>query len=267
MHRYEPQFPEVGSWWRFIARENRLRNISKYASVIIVDSEVGRIHVIESFGVPSNRVVPLPYIVSPSIRRFQERADFERDFFLPSKFFFYPAQFWPHKNHRRLLEALRLNIVDFPDMHLVLSGGRRLGYKSLNALVVSLGLSSNVTFVGYVSDDDMGGFYRRCRALVMPTFFGPTNIPPLEAMAFGKAAGLSDIYAMRERSGAAAIYFDPNSVEAVAAALRALWADDLLVARLESGCMVQFEKYGLAQFRAILAGVFSKAILNISVRT
>ena len=40
-----------------------------------------------------------------------------------------------------------------------------------------LGRAPNIHYLGYVPDDDMSGLYAEAAALVMPTFFGPTNIP------------------------------------------------------------------------------------------
>ncbi len=68
--------------------------------------------------------------------------------------------------------------------------------------------------------------------MIMPTFFGPTNIPPLEAFATGCPAAVSNIYAMPEQVGNAALLFDPNSDEEIAETLLSLWTDDELLARL-----------------------------------
>ena len=68
--------------------------------------------------------------------------------------------------------------------------------------------------------------------MIMPTFFGPTNIPPLEAMFMGCPLAVSDVYAMAEQVGDAALLFDPKSVESIASAIRRLWEDDELCKRL-----------------------------------
>jgi len=61
--------------------------------------------------------------------------------------------------------------------------------------------------------------------LVMPTFFGPTNIPVLEAWAFGCPVLTSDIRGVREQVGDAALLADPTSVEAIADGIHRLWTD------------------------------------------
>ena len=73
---------------------------------------------------------------------------------------------------------------------------------------------------------DMASLYRHARGLVMPTFFGPTNIPPLEAFAVGCPVAVSSVYGMPEQLGDAALYFDPTSVYEIAACVRKLWVDD-----------------------------------------
>lgn len=201
MHRYEPQFPEVSSGFRHLIREHRFKNISKFSKAILVDSEVGRSHVVESYATESNKIFVLPYVAPSYIYEEKERHDFDIHYKLPNKFYFYPAQFWQHKNHIRLLDALKLSLRQYPDMSLVFSGGKLYEYEKVLQYCRDNQLSDNVHFVGYVPYSDMRGFYKRARALVMPTFFGPTNIPPLEALICGCPIIVSRIYAMPEQLG------------------------------------------------------------------
>jgi glycosyltransferase involved in cell wall biosynthesis len=138
-----------------------------------------------------------------------------------------------HKNHGRLIEALDKVKKACPDISLVLVGSQdKNGYKEVRMLVNRLDLQENVIFMGYVPDGDMPEFYRRARALVMPTFFGPTNIPPLEAFSLGCPVAISGIYGMPEQVGDAAMLFDPESVEDIAGCMNRLWTDDELRERL-----------------------------------
>jgi glycosyltransferase involved in cell wall biosynthesis len=91
-----------------------------------------------------------------------------------------------------------------------------------------LGVDNEVHYLGYVPDEDMAGLYAESTALVMPTFFGPTNIPPLEAWAFSCPVLTSDIRGIREQAGEAAILVDPRSVEAIADGIYRLWMDESL---------------------------------------
>ncbi len=53
----------------------------------------------------------------------------------------------------------------------------------------------------------------------MPTFLGPTNLPPLEALEYGIPSICSDLRGHREMLGDSALYFDPSSSVELAQAL------------------------------------------------
>lgn len=248
MHRYEPHFPEVSARFRYGSREHRFRNIAYRSDAVLVDSEVGRDQVVASYHVPRERIWPLPYVAPSYLRDTTPRADFDTHYNLPARFIFYPAQFWPHKNHLHLLEAISIVAINHPDIALVLSGGKRHAFERVQAHVKSLCLDSKVFFVGHVPDADLSGFYKRARALVMPTFFGPTNIPPLEALALGCPAIVSGIYGMPEQCGDAALYFNPKCPKEMADKIASVWTDDELAASMSRRGIERSRQQGQAQF-------------------
>jgi glycosyltransferase involved in cell wall biosynthesis len=227
MHRYERQFPEAGGEYGY--REQLFSNICRWSTGILVDSEVGRRHVAESYGTDLAKVHALPYIAPLRTYNQAVPADFEQRCPLPTKFIFYPAQFWAHKNHTNLIKAIALlRDQGLAEVHLVLVGSKQNGYATLQSQVDTLNLHAHVHFLGYVLDEYMSEIYRRARAMVMPTFFGPTNIPPLEAFAIGCPVAVSGIYGMVEQVGNAGLFFNPNSVDEIANAIAKLWLDDAL---------------------------------------
>jgi glycosyltransferase involved in cell wall biosynthesis len=254
MHRYERRFPEVSADGEFESREFRYSNICRFTEGILVDSELGKKHVNESYGLSLEKIHALPYIPPRYVLEAQEltpqaKKEFESKYRLPENYIFYPAQFWLHKNHRRLMEAVCQVKQEYPDISLLLAGSlEKNGYEMVCKLVDELGLQKNMVFMGYVPDEDIPEFYRRARALVMPTFFGPTNIPPLEAFVLGCPVAISGTYGMREQSGDAAIYFNPESVEEIADCVRRLWADDKLCNRLIAKGKERTEQWGQTQF-------------------
>lgn len=252
MHRYEPQFPEVSRWGRHFIREYRFRNICRFATAVLVDSEVGRQQVIDSYGLSPDRLFPLPYLPPRYIFEAAPAVDVARHYGLPSRFLFYPAQFWAHKNHDRLLQALARVRRTHPDVFLVLAGPKRYEYEALLRRVAELDLGSSVMFSGYVPDADLPELYRQARALVMPTFFGPTNIPPLEAFALGCPVAISGIYGIPEQVGEAALLFDPRSVAQMAECMERLWDDDALCQRLAAEGKARAAGWGQGHFNTTL---------------
>jgi glycosyltransferase involved in cell wall biosynthesis len=225
MHRHEPHFPEVGDPEEEAAREARFKTLLKRCHGVLVDSEIGKQHVLEAYSPPADKLFIMPFIVYSGLKN----AVPVRPDSLPGNadggYLFYPAQFWLHKNHQGLLEAaarLRSRL----DLHCVFTGGSpKNGDGPFRQAVARLRLEERVHCLGHVTEGELAWLYIHARCLVMPTFFGPTNIPPLEAMHFGCPVGVSGIYGMPEQLGDAPLYFNPESVEEMAETIETLWLD------------------------------------------
>jgi glycosyltransferase involved in cell wall biosynthesis len=215
-----------------------------------VDSRIGKQQATESYHSFPEKIQVLPYIAPAHIVNYQDK-NFE-DYFaklgLPSKFIFYPAQFWPHKNHQVLLEAALLIKNKIPKFSLVFSGHKDHEFKKIYQFCEQNDLLQNLTFLGFVANEILGGFYLRARATVMPTHFGPTNIPPLEAIALKCPVAVSNIYGMPEQLGDAALYFDQNSVTDVAQVMEKLWIDDAVMEKLKINAVKHFENWNRRSF-------------------
>jgi len=259
MHRYERHFPEVSANGEFERREKHYFNMCRWVKGVLVDSEVGRQQVHESYGMPVDRIFVLPFIPPRYIYENNISSnELERKYHLPRKFIFYPAQFWKHKNHNRLVKAIAAVKEEIPDIQLVLVGSPKNGYQRTRQLVEQLGLQNNVHFIGYVPDKYMPAFYCRARAMVMPTFFGPTNIPQLEAFATGCPTATSRIYGIPEQVGDAALLFNPYSVEEIAHCINRLWKDDALCAGLVKKGKERAAKWGQRQFNRRLLNIIDQ---------
>jgi glycosyltransferase involved in cell wall biosynthesis len=151
-------------------------------------------------------------------------------------------------------------VPEFPDIYLVLVGGRGNAESYLKDLAVELGIRDRVQHLGYVDDRDMAGFFRRARAFVMPSFFGPTNIPPLEAMYHGCPALVSNSYEMPEQCGDAAIAFDPKDPESLSKLIARIWTDDDLVQDLAAKGKVRSALYSGVHFTETCASILVRRL-------
>lgn len=233
MHRYEKRFPEAASKQMFNIRERHYSRISKYAKSILVDSKIGKDQMIESYGTDSKKVHILPYIPPEYIFENDKNIDIHQLYGLPKKYFFYPAQFWSHKNHIALIEATSIIKKQYPDIYFVFAGSKKNGYESVIESIGKLNVSNSIKILDYVPNDHMPDLYRSARGMIMPTFYGPTNIPPLEAMALKCPVAVSNIYAMPEQIGEAGLLFDPNSIDEIVSIMKKLWTNDALVKKLQ----------------------------------
>jgi alpha-1,3-rhamnosyl/mannosyltransferase len=149
-------------------------------------------------------------------------AAFRRAHALPPKFWLYVAHFYSHKNHARLVEAHhRLRGAGFPVWPLVLRGDDHGAGDDLQRLIMTLGAEADVRFLPRLDEADLPALYGAASALVFPSLHEGCGIPLLEANACGCATVVSDIPAAREFGGEDVSRFDPNSVESIAAAMRA----------------------------------------------
>lgn len=264
MHRYEPHFPEVAADDIPGRRDRMFSRMRAGATAVLVDSEVGRGHVIESYGARGASLHVLPYVAPDYIWDAASHGEdpatlsWAQEIGLPEKYLFYPAQFWAHKNHPRLLEAFARLAAQHEDARLVLVGSPKNGSAAVADTIGRLGVEDRVLVLGYVTNEQMVHLYRHARALVFPTFFGPTNIPPLEAFVLGCPVAVSGIYGMPEQLGDAALYFDQTSVEEIAGACARLWADDGLCAALAAAGRERAALWGPEQFAERLRGIVTE---------
>jgi glycosyltransferase involved in cell wall biosynthesis len=262
MHRYQRGFPEVSANGEYERRERHYQAVCRWARGIMVESELGKKQVVDCYGRNPENIFVLPTVTRQYILDSQDQGEFSSRYVLPGKYFFYPAQFWEHKNHKRLIQAAALLKDSCPDIQLVFVGSQKNAYLSVRALVDKLGMAEQVHFLGYVPESDMAGFYRRARALVMPTFFGPTNIPPREAIALGCPVAVSDIDGMPDQMGDAALFFNPSSVSEMAQVMERLWRDDALCQDLARRGLVKAAQWTQSHFNARLQEIIDALLFR-----
>jgi len=262
MHRYESHFAEVSENGIYEQREIQYSQICRWSDGILVDSETGRRHVHECYLYPLEKIYVLPYIPASYIHQHSASPDFNNIYALPDKYLFYPAHSWPHKNHAGLFQAVAELQEELPDIHLLLTGSQKEGFERTMDLARELDIEDRVQFLGYVPDEDIPEMYRRARALVMPTFFGPTNIPPLEAFVLGCPVAISNIYGIPEQVGDAALLFDPYSPEEIAECVRKLWNDDSLCETLIAKGKKQAERWKMEDFRVRVQEIIDHLLLE-----
>jgi glycosyltransferase involved in cell wall biosynthesis len=217
MHKYEKRFMESSGLFGYSFRENFYKSLLMSSKAILVDSALGEKQIRESYQNILATIFILPFIAPDYIYlQTHNKKSTLNNSIKPLKYIFYPAQFWIHKNHYYLLRALKILKDRGRTIDLVLSGTKDRGYKDLMKYVSQNNLTEQVKFLGYIDDQQLIDLYKNALALVMPTYYGPTNIPPIEAILLGCPPIVSNIYGMPEQFEDAAIYFDPESPDEIA---------------------------------------------------
>lgn len=266
MHRYEPNFPEAQE--DFKISEWIMRGLVNYAKAIIADSKLGKKQIEELYanGQVLDKIYSLPYI--PPNYIYAEDivlTDKELDILkkLPNKFLFYPAQFWKHKNHINIVKAMQQLKEQGKETAIVFCGGPQNGYNAIIDYIEIHRMKENIIFLGYASNQIIKELYRRAVALIMPTYFGPTNIPPLEAFYLGCPVATSNIYGIPEQLGDAALLFNPSNVDEIAECIEKLWENDLYRKQLIQKGYLHAKQWGKEQFSNTLFEIVEDVIIGI----
>ena len=194
------------------------RAVIRRARVVLCNSRFTAGELRRHAGEPRKLVVT-PLGVSP--RWFELREPQQPP---PTPYFLAVGNVKPHKNLGRLVQAFaRLG----PDIrHRLVIVGRREGLIGSDTAVQShaAGLGTRIEFTGHVDRADLERWMLGCDALVHPSLYEGFGLPPLEALACGRAVAVSDAAALPETCGPLARYFDPLDVDSMTNALRELVA-------------------------------------------
>ena len=212
-HKDYPEFSEVSEYNIFYLREKLLQTCIGPSTFVIVESEKLKEKISNQFNKPKHRIVVLPNRPSPFLTKIKidETNKNINQFKFKDDYFFYPAQFWEHKNHIRIILALKKLKEKGKNLNFVFCGSDKGNKNFIINKIKEYDLVSNFKVFNFVSFDELHILYRNCKAVVMPTYFGPTNIPPLDAWYFEKPLIYSNH--LIDQSKNAALHFDPGSTD------------------------------------------------------
>lgn len=241
-HRMQPYFPEVSLNGEWESRESKYLELLKRASYIFTGTNTGKSHIEKFYNIMPERIKVLPLPTPDFTLNLPSNDDkliFDK-YKIPKNYIFYPAQFWPHKNHKELILAVKYLNDNFNLNIPVVFVGSDKGNKSyIKELVDKYKLKDQVYFLNFVKKADIISLYKNAFALVYLSYFGPDNFPPLEAFALNCPVIASDIPGAREQLVDGAIFVDPSNKEVIAEAIKSLWSNlDIREKLIENGKII-----------------------------
>jgi len=143
---------------------------------------------------------------------------------LPEYFFYLPNQFWVHKNHLLVAEALSILRKQGRKVVVAASGNNQdprnpRYFQRLCEKIDALGVRDEFRLLGLIPYDHLGALMRSCTALLNPSLFEGWSTTVEEARSLGVPLILSDLSVHREQAGDSGNYFDPKSASSLAQAL------------------------------------------------
>jgi glycosyltransferase involved in cell wall biosynthesis len=233
---------------------------AKRARLVIAVSEFSADEVATHTAIPRERIRVVPNGVD------RERADDEavtkarRIYDIDDRpYVFWAGTFQPRKNVRVLLDAFTRLDPGFYPHRLVLAGPP--GWKPDDAdAEVARELGDRVRLLGPVHRHQLFPLFAGADLFAFPSRHEGFGIPVLEAMAQGTPVICSDIPALREVAGDAAVYVAPDDVEAWTDALGVTLADPAALATLADAGSARVSDYSWERCARETAAVYREAL-------
>ena len=216
---------------------------------IIIGNEAGKQQLLRFYPIQPEiiRTIPLPVYDLPDTEPAESRSDFP----LPERpFVFYPAQFWPHKNHITLIKAIHiLRQRNHLKIDVVLTGSDKGNRENVIRQIADHDLKDQFHLPGIVSRATMRLLYTKTLALTYTSILGPDNMPPLEAMNLKCPVICARYDGANEQLGNAALFFEPFDAEKLANHILTLYQNsELKNTLIREGCaLAEQRKFNYAE--------------------
>jgi glycosyltransferase involved in cell wall biosynthesis len=206
---------------------------------VLTGSEFSKAAILKVYGdLDESKVTVVPNAASQEFRCISHEAArrmvLER-FGLAEPFLLSVGDLQPRKNQIGLIQSFARMVRAFPQFrqHLVLVGKESWFAGRVRQAAQDSGVADRIHFLGFVSDPELLHLYNACDIFVFPSYYEGFGLPPLEAMACGRAVVCSSASALPEVVDGAALLFDPYSIDEMARAMSDLLLDAELKARME----------------------------------
>jgi glycosyltransferase involved in cell wall biosynthesis len=154
----------------------------------------------------------------------------QKKYEIPNEYLLYPAVTWRHKNHIRLINAIRVLQNKFnKKIKLICTGQKNEFYTEIEKEIKKLGLKEDVLFTGFLQEGDFEVLLKNAKLVVIPTLYEAESIPLIEAMAFGTPVICSNVTVLPEQIGDKRFIFDPYNSENIADKINELISNPILL--------------------------------------
>jgi glycosyltransferase involved in cell wall biosynthesis len=235
----------------------------RLAAHVITGLESARRQIIETYRLPEAKISAIPNGLGPGatpMPRDEARSELaalglrlERPYVLAV------GNLQPRKNLVRLIQAFRILVESHhQEVDLVIVGPQR--YRAEEVLQAAAGAATErIHFTGYVADRQLAACYTCSTAFVFPSLYEGFGLPALEAMAHGIPVACSDVDALRDVCGDAALLFDPLSVDSIANAIDKVLKDSDLRQRLSKAGIARAAQFSWEKSAQLTLEVYRKA--------
>ncbi len=238
---HDVSFLERPEYFTLLRRKQLEATVARTAHLsakIITGTEFSRDSILRAYNVKPEKVVVVPDAASPFFRvvhRESAAPRLHKALGISGPFVLSVGDLQPRKNHIGLIQAFAKLVSTYPQLphRLVLAGQETWFAGKVREAARQSGVEDRISFLGFVSDDDLLQLYNCCDCFAFPSYYEGFGIPILEAMACGRAVACANTSSMPEVADGAGLLFDPYRTDEIVRALKDILLDPQLRARME----------------------------------
>jgi glycosyltransferase involved in cell wall biosynthesis len=223
-HRMLPCFPEVSTeGWTWDEREKVYQKMLYRATYIITGNETGKKEILDNYSVNPGKIHIIPFPVSAFCYDNIEKS-YKVNEDIKTPFIFYPAQFWAHKNHIAIIEAIAwIRDVKNIIIYCYFVGSDQGNEQHVKNSITKFKLENQIFILGFVKSEMLVYLYKNALAMTFMSLMGPNNLPPLEAAAFGCPLIISNIPGHIEQMEGTGLPVDATNPIAIGEAILSIY--------------------------------------------
>lgn len=210
-----------------LAYQTVLKSVTRKAKKIIALSENTKKDLNRLLGIPEEKIVVIYDGVSDAFHKISDEKILNKTrtkYALYKPFLLYTGVWRNHKNIVGLIKAFSILKKKHKfEGFLVITGKEDPFYPEVKSTVTKEGLQKDVIFTGLVEDEELVALYNLAKVFVFPSFYEGFGLPPLEAFSCETPVCASNISAIPEVCGDAALYFNPEKPEDMAEKILKVW--------------------------------------------
>jgi glycosyltransferase involved in cell wall biosynthesis len=185
----------------------------KESDVVITVSDFSKSEIVKYTGIKPGKI----QVIHNGVKQAQSLKDIKvvrTKYKLPLHYILFVGNVKPHKNLKNFLKAYLMLNLELSTKFKIVIVGRKDGFiigdnELFNLIDATAALNNNITFTGFVDEEDMDTIYSNASLFVFPSIYEGFGLPTLEAMLNNCPVLASNINSLSEVCGDAAVYFDP----------------------------------------------------------
>lgn len=253
---YPEESPRLHLYFKYI-----LPSILRKAKKVVAISEHARRDIVRHFGVPPENVAVVYGGIEPLY--FSANGIQPPNLSLPGNFFLFVGTFSPRKNLSTIFQAFARIHKEIPHRLVVVAQRDRKFAPEVLSLAQKLGILDKITILSNLSIQELLFVYRRASALLLLSEYEGFGYPPLEAMAVGTPAIVSEGTAVSEVVGDAAMTVLSNDIPAVSEAMRKMALDEGLRSRYSQLGLDHSRQFNWDTSATIMRAVLKEAVESV----